>query len=60
MSSSNIDQVAGRGEAGRAAGGAEPTNEERAAAATVLQMTSRGLCTWWRHWAARTGWRTAR
>jgi ubiquinone/menaquinone biosynthesis C-methylase UbiE len=38
MSSSDIDQPAGRAEAGRAAGGAEPTKEERAAAAAVLQM----------------------
>ena len=38
MSRSNVDQPAGRAEAGRAAGGAEPTKEERAAAAAVLQM----------------------
>ena len=38
MSRSDIDQAAGRAEAGRAAGGAEPTKEERAAAAAVLQM----------------------
>lgn len=38
MSSSDIDQAAGRAESGRAAGGAEPTEEERAAAAAVLQM----------------------
>src|SRR5262249_59896221 len=38
MSRSDIDQPAGRAEAGRAAGGAEPTKEERAAAAAVLQM----------------------
>jgi hypothetical protein len=38
MSRSDTDQAAGRAEAGRAAGGAEPTEEERAAAAAVLQM----------------------
>ena len=38
MSGSDIDQAAGRAEGGHAAGGAEPTKEERAAAAAVLQM----------------------
>src|SRR6516164_4511935 len=38
MSRSDIDQTAGRPEAGRAVGGAEPTREERAAAAAMLQM----------------------
>ena len=38
MSGSNIDPPAGRPEPGRTAGGAEPTEEERAAAAAVLQM----------------------
>ena len=38
MSRSDVDQPAGRAEAGRAAGGAEPTTEERAAASAVLQM----------------------
>jgi len=38
MSSSDIDQPAGQGEANREPGGAEPTKEERAAAAAVLQM----------------------
>src|SRR5262245_52335408 len=38
MTRSNVDQPAGRDAAGRAAGGAEPTKEERAAAAAVLQM----------------------
>jgi predicted O-methyltransferase YrrM len=38
MNGRNIDRPAGRPEAGRAAGGAEPTQEERAAAATMLQM----------------------
>ena len=38
MSRSDVDQPAGRAEAGRAASGAEPTKEERAAAAAVLQM----------------------
>src|SRR6516164_11043747 len=38
MIRSDIDQAAGRAEAGRAAGGAEPTGEERAAAAAVLKI----------------------
>ena len=38
MSRNDVDKPAGRAEAGRAAGSAEPTREERAAAATVLQM----------------------
>jgi ubiquinone/menaquinone biosynthesis C-methylase UbiE len=38
MSRSDIDQPAGRPEVGRTAGGAEPTKEERAAAAAMLQM----------------------
>jgi SAM-dependent methyltransferase len=38
MSGSDIDPVAWRAETGRAPGGAEPTKEERAAAAAVLQM----------------------
>ena len=38
MNGSGIDQPAGRADEGRAAGGAEPTKEERAAAAAVLQM----------------------
>ncbi len=38
MSSSDIDQPAGRIEANQEPDGAEPTTEERAAAATVLQM----------------------
>ena len=40
MSRSDIGKPAGRAEAGSAAGGAEPTQEERAAAAAVLQMIS--------------------
>src|SRR5215472_2400141 len=38
MIRSDIDQGAGRAEAGPAVRGAEPTGEERAAAAAVLQM----------------------
>src|SRR6516164_7999331 len=38
MIRSDIDQAAGRAEAGGAAGGAEPTSQQRAAAAAVLQM----------------------
>jgi SAM-dependent methyltransferase len=38
MSGSTIDKAAGQAQANRAAGGAGPTNEEGAAAATVLQM----------------------
>src|SRR5499433_1997599 len=38
MSSGDIDQSAGRAGAGQEAGGGEPTQEERAAAAAVLKM----------------------
>jgi SAM-dependent methyltransferase len=38
MSSSNMDRSAGSAEGGREAGGAEPTEDERAAAAAVLRM----------------------
>lgn len=38
MSRSDIDQAAGQAEARRGARGPEPTKEERAAAAAVLQM----------------------
>jgi SAM-dependent methyltransferase len=38
IAGSNTHKAAGRAEAGRAAGGVEPTSEERAAAAAVLQM----------------------
>jgi hypothetical protein len=46
MSRSDIDQTAGRAEAGRAPGGAEPTKEEHAAAAAVLQMIWGGVGRW--------------
>ena len=38
MNNSNINRPAGPAEAGRQAGGAEPTKDERAAAARMLPM----------------------